>query len=149
MNNEKMGVHGAFIGTLIHKDGSVETFRKDNLILNSGIDALCNCLASASQPSPFSYIAVGTGTDEPESSQVSLTDELARKSSTYTHETGLAYFSVTSTFNEGEATGAITEAGICNAESGGIFLDRVAFPVINKGADDVYTVTFKITFNRA
>ncbi len=149
MDNEAMGVHGAFVGTLIKADGTVQTFCKDNLILNSGIDAICNCLAAENQPAPFGYIAVGTGTTEAEAAQTALTTEMYRKAVTYTHTAGTSFFTLSSVFNPGEATGAITEAGVCNASTGGIFFDRVVFPVINKGDDDTYTATFKITFNRA
>ena len=149
MDKENMGVHGAFVGTLIKADGTVQTFCKDNLILNSGIDAICNCLASSGQPSPFNYIAVGTGTTEAKDSQTNLATELTRKGATYAHTAGTSVFTLSTTFAAGEATGAITEAGVCNASTGGIFFDRVVFPVINKGDDDTYTATFKITFNRA
>lgn len=150
MANESIGVHGEFVGTLIKADGTVQTFCKDNLILNSGIDAICNSLAvSTSRPMVFKYIAVGTGTTEAESTQTELANELTRKSASYTHVPGTSYFTLSTTFNAGEATGAITEAGVCNSTTTGIFLDRVAFPVVNKEADDVYTVTFKITLTRA
>lgn len=145
---ENIQAHGAFIGTLVHADGTVETYRKDNLILNGGIDSICNCLAATSQPSPFNYIAVGTGTTAAANTQTALVSELARKSATYAHTVGQSYFTVTTTFDPGSATGAITEAGVCNAATGGIFLDRVVFPVINKGENDTYTVTFKVTFTR-
>ena len=56
-------------------------------------------------------------------------------------------FTFTTKFNAGEATGAITEAGICNAATGGTFLDRVTFDVINKGADDTYESHFQFTLS--
>ena len=52
------------------------------------------------------------------------------------------------TFNAGEATGALTEAGVCNAATGGTFFDRVVFAVLNKGADDTFTANFEITFTK-
>ena len=57
------------------------------------------------------------------------------------------FFSFYVTFNAGEATGAITEAGLLNASSGGTLFDRVTFPVINKGALDIYNIDFTITFS--
>lgn len=149
MRNESTGVHGAFIGTLIKKDGTVEVFRKDNLVLNTGIDALCDCLSNSTQPSPFKYIAVGTGTTEPEATQTGLDAWGMIKEGTYLHTDGTSFFTLTAEFGAGEATGALTEAGICNKSSGGAFFDRVVFPVINKGEDDIYSATFKITFTRA
>lgn len=144
---EGLSAHGSFVGTLIRADGTVEVFRKDNLILNSGIDAICGCFSSDGQAEPLEYIAVGTGTSEVTATQTSLVSELTRKKATYTHVAGTSFLTLEVTFNKGEATGAITEAGICNTE--GVFFDRVVRPVINKGEDDIYTVTFKITFIRA
>lgn len=148
MNNDDLSVHGAFCGTLIHPDGSVETFRKDNLVLNGGIDLLCACLANPTQPAPLKYIAVGTGTTSPANANTALGSEATRKSCTYSHTAGTSSFTVTATFNAGEATGALTEAGIVNASTGGTFFDRVTYAVVNKGANDVYTATFTITFSR-
>jgi hypothetical protein len=50
-----------------------------------------------------------------------------------------------SSFEAGDATGAITEAGIFNAASGGDMLCRTVFSVINKAADDTLSVTWTIT----
>ena len=44
-----------------------------------------------------------------------------------------------------DATGAVTEAGIFNAASGGTMLCRTVFSVVNKGADDSLSVTWTIT----
>ena len=46
----------------------------------------------------------------------------------------------------GEATGAVTEAGICNVASGttGDLLCRTVFSVINKGANDTMQITWTI-----
>jgi len=52
-----------------------------------------------------------------------------------------------STFNPGVATGAIVEAGIFNNTTvgQGLMFARTFFPVINKGASDTLTITWKIT----
>jgi hypothetical protein len=47
----------------------------------------------------------------------------------------------------GDSTGALTEAGVFNAATGGIMLDRVVFPVVNKGADDSLTAVFTFTMS--
>jgi hypothetical protein len=48
-------------------------------------------------------------------------------------------------FPAGTATGAITEAGIFNAATGGTMLCRTTFPVINKGSADSLAVTWVVT----
>ena len=48
-------------------------------------------------------------------------------------------------FPAGTGTGAISEAGVLNAASGGTMLCRTVFAVVNKGADDAMSITWQIT----
>ena len=50
-------------------------------------------------------------------------------------------------FEAGDATGAVTEAGIFNAASSGSMLCRTKFNVVNKAADDTMNVTWTITLS--
>ena len=135
-------------GKLYDKDGNLkQMFVKHNLITNSGYEFLVNCLANETRPSAMRYIAVGKGTASPSSSNTALGSELFRKKCTYSYVSPNKFFSYNATFNAGEATGAITEAGLLNASSGGTLFDRVTFPVINKGALDIYNIDFTITFS--
>ena len=52
-----------------------------------------------------------------------------------------------SAFEAGDATGAITEAGIFNAATSGTMLCRTVFSTVNKAADDTLTVTWTITLS--
>ena len=150
MQKENFSVHGAVTFVLQRKDGACIASRHNNMVLNGGIDFLCNAFgAGSARPSAMSHIAVGTGTTAVAAGDTKLVSELLRKAASYSHSAGTTKLTIQTTFNAGEATGPITEAGICNASSGGIFFDRVTFPVINKGASDVLTVTFEITLNRA
>lgn len=143
---EKMKLKGHFTGVLRHKDGSVEVRRKDNLILDVGFDFIADAIGNAAKrPDCMGFTAVGIGTTETAANQTGLAAELARKAATYSHTAGTKAFTFTTKFNPGEATGAITEAGICNAASNGTFLDRVVFAVINKGKDDTYESSFQFT----
>lgn len=142
-------VHGAVTLVLQRADGSCMASRKSNMVLNGGIDFLCNAFGSSSRPAIMNYIAVGSGTTAVVAADTKLVTEILRKTATYAHTANTTKLTLQTTFNAGEATGAIAEAGICNASTGGIFFDRVAFPVINKGASDVLTVTFEITLTRA
>lgn len=147
MNNEALHMKGSLTVMLKKADGTVETRRKDNLILNGGFDFICDAIGASSRGAIMGYTAVGTGTTAAAATQTALVTELARKAAAYAHTAGTKVFTLTTTFNAGEATGAITEAGICNAASVGTFLDRVVFSVINKGADDVMTTTFQFTLS--
>lgn len=150
MQKDNFSVHGAVTLVLQRKDGACIASRHNNMVLNGGIDFLCNAFgAGSSRPNVMDHIAVGTGTTSVAAGDTRLATELLRKAASYSHSAGTTKLTMTTTFNAGEATGTITEAGICNASSGGIFFDRVTFPVINKGAGDVLTVTFEITLTRA
>jgi len=140
-------IKGSFNAVLRHKDGSVEVRRKDNLILNGGFDFICDAIANSSRGGVMGYTAVGTGTTAVAATQTGLVSELTRLAATYAHTTGTKVFTLSTYFAAGVATGAITEAGICNASSSGTFLDRVVFDVINKAADDELTTNFQFTLS--
>lgn len=147
-NSEALHLKGSFIAELKHADGTVEVHRKDNLILNVGFDFIADAIGKATgRPACMGYTAVGTGTTAVAATQSGLTTELARKAATYAHTANTKIFTFSTHFPKGEATGAITEAGICNAASAGTFLDRVTFAVINKAADDELTVNFQFTIS--
>ena len=148
MEKEALKLKGTFVATLRKANGDVEVRRKDNLILNVGFDFIADAIGKASgRPDVMSHTAVGTGTTAVAATQSALVTELARKAATYAHTANTKVFTFVTTFNPGEATGAITEAGICNAASAGIFIDRVTFAVINKAADDTLQTTFQFTLS--
>jgi len=94
----------------------------------------------------MSHMAVGTGTAAVDQGDTALGNELDRNTvsasggvvsdNTITYE---------STWAAGDGTGAITEAGIFDAASGGDMLARTKFDVVNKGANDSMTITWTIT----
>ena len=45
----------------------------------------------------------------------------------------------------GTGTGAVVEAGVLNASSGGTLLCRTVFAVVNKGAADTLKITWTVT----
>ena len=145
MLDDKIKVIGTYRGTLIHEDGSVEVSTKHNLVVSSGVDFIFDAVFKSSATAKMTYIAVGTGTTAVLASQTALVAELLRKSVVYAHTAGTTVCSVTATFAKGEATGAITELGILSASTSGVLFDRVVIPVVNKGANDIYTVEFDIT----
>ena len=104
------------------------------------------CLSSG-RPGVMSHIAIGSGTTATAAGQSSLVAQLAIKSATYSHSSGTKTFTLTTTFNPGVGTGAVTEAGVFNAVSGGIMLDRVVFSAINKAAADTLNVIFTFTLS--
>lgn len=142
-----MNIYGKGIFDLVRADGTVEHIEQDNLIVNGGFDFICNAIGLATQPSEMTHIAIGTGTTAVAATQTALVTQIAIGEATYAHTAGTKVFTFTATFAAGVGTGAITEAGVFNASSAGIMLDRVVFSVINKGADDTLTATFQFTLS--
>lgn len=145
---DKFKMHGAMSATLVKADGSVELTHKDNIIVNVGFDLIADAIGRASgRPAVLSHIGVGAGTAAPLPADTTLVSQIGRLAATYAHTAGTKTFTFTSVFNPGVATGAITEAGVFNAATNGTMLDRVTFPVVNKGADDTLTVVFTFTMS--
>ena len=148
MIDETMQLQGAMTLIVRRASGDIETVHKDNIIVNVGFDFIADAIGkSASRPSVMGFIALGTGTTAAAASQSALVSELDRNAATYAHTGGTKAFSFTADFPAGDGTGAITEAGVFNAASGGIMLDRVVFPVVNKGTDDSLTAVFTFTMS--
>lgn len=119
-----------------------------NIIVNGGFDFVADAIGnSSSRPGVMGWIAVGTGTTAAASTQTALVTEIKRNASTYAHTAGTKVFTFTASYAAGDATGALTEAGVFNAASGGTMFDRVVFPVVNKGADDSLTAVFTFTMS--
>jgi len=155
-----IGVKGSFTGVLRRADGTEEIVEKDNLVLSAGYDHLFNRLFQIQNGGAYNsnkalqYIAVGTGTNAPAAEQTKLTTFLMAANAQYFHTAGTKECKLVATFGTGQAIGAITEAAVCyrNGGTSGVdkdnhaAFDRVVFPAINKGAEDVYTCTFKFVF---
>jgi hypothetical protein len=73
-----------------------------------------------------------------------LQSELGRVALT-SATTAAAVTTYVASFPAGTATGAVTEAGVLNAASGGILLCRTVFAVVNKGVNDAMSITWAIT----
>lgn len=140
-----MKIDGVMTMNVIHRDGTIDNIVKHNMIVNSGFDFICAAIGSPTRPNPVSKIQVGSGTVATTASMTALNAKIAEKAATYRHTTGTKVFSLSSHFAPGEATGAITEAGVFNAN--GVMLDRVTFKVANIDADDEITVTFQFTLS--
>ena len=148
MIDESMQLHGAMTQIRRRASGEVETVHKDNIIVNVGFDFIADAIGkAASRPAVMGFIALGTGTTAAAATQSALVTEIDRNAATYAHTAGTKTFTFSADFLAGDSTGALTEAGVFNAATGGIMLDRVVFPVVNKGADDSLTAVFTFTMS--
>jgi hypothetical protein len=127
-------------------DGAIkQEFTVPNLVVDTGLDYIASRMEGTSD-AVMSHMAVGTGTTSAASGDTALETEAARVALTSTTVTDNAVAYV-ATFAAGTGTGALTEAAILNASSGGTMLCRTVFSVINKGASDSMTVTWTVTIS--
>jgi hypothetical protein len=113
-----------------------------NLVVTTGKTFIAARMVGT--PTAMSHMAIGSGTTDPAVGDTALQTELGRVSLTSSASAG-AVVTYVASFGAGTGTGAVTEAGILNASSGGTLLCRTEFSVVNKGADDSMSVTWTIT----
>jgi hypothetical protein len=92
----------------------------------------------------MSHMAIGTNSTAAAAGNTALGAEADRNGLASTVVSG-ATVTYTATFGAGEGTGAITEAALLNASSGGTMLCRTVFAVVNKGSQDSMTITWSVT----
>jgi len=114
----------------------------DNLVVTAGKNWVADRMNDAN--AVMSHMAVGTGTTTAAAGQTALVTETDRNALTSTTVTNNAVAYV-ATWAAGDATAALTEAGIFDASSGGDMLARTVFSVVNKGASDSMTITWTVT----
>jgi hypothetical protein len=147
MENETVKATGKVHIQLFDKEGRLKEERLGpNVVVTVGKNFLAAWLVASSQALPFmNYVAIGTGTTGAVAGDTALQTEIARKSGGLSSSTNV--WQNSAPFNAGEGTGAITEAGLFSASSGGTMLARQTFGAVNKGAGDVLLVTWQITFS--
>jgi len=148
----KSGVRlgGKFHAYLYGPEGELKAERHVfNLIVASGEQHIATRIVGTSE-GVMSHIAVGLSGTAPASGDTALGGELEdRHAATGTRAGGgtdANNVRWTTTFASGHATGALLEAGIFNASTGGVMLARVVYDVLNKGPYDNLDITWDIGF---
>jgi hypothetical protein len=114
-----------------------------NLVVTAGKNFVASRMKDTTKAA-MTHMAVGTGTTAAAAGNTTLVSETDRNALTSTTVTNNAIAYVC-TWAAGDATAALTEAGIFNASSGGDMLCRTVFSVVNKGASDSMTITWTVT----
>ena len=114
----------------------------ENLVVTAGKNWVADRMNNAN--TVMTHMAVGTGTNAAAAGDTTLQTENDRNALTSTTVTDNAVAYV-ATWAAGDATAALTEAGIFDAASGGDLLARTVFSVVNKGAADSMTITWTLT----
>ena len=130
------------------KNGHIkQSMKVPNLVVTAGKQYIASRMAGTAA-AVMSHMAIGSGTAAANANDTALGNELGRAGSPlFSLQASGNTITATATFVEGVGTGAISEAGIFNASSGGTMLCRTVFPVVNKQASDTIAITWTITIS--
>lgn len=149
-SHEKLGLSGRLTITLKDAAGNTKEVREvKNLVVNTGLGFITSRMVGATD-AVMSHMGLGSDTTAAAAGDTDLGSLLgSRKALDSVTRSGSSNESITyvATFSAGEATGAVTEAGIFNASTAGTMLCRTVFPVVNKQADDSLQVTWTLTLS--
>jgi hypothetical protein len=150
MINENLKLSGQLNIVLKDKAGNVKEEREvKNLVVDAGLAYIASRMTGTSK-SVMSHMALGSGTTAAAAADTDLESILGSREaldSTTISGTNNEKVVYVSSFEAGDATGAVTEAGIFNASTSGDMLCRTVFSVVNKAADDTMSVTWTITLS--
>ena len=144
---DNMKAKGRLSIVLKDADGNIKDQREvDNLVVDAGLDYIASRMKDATATA-MSHMALGSDTTAAAAGDTDLESVLGSRealdSTTVTDNT-VQYIS---SFEAGDGTGAVTEAGIFNASTSGTMLCRTVFDVVNKGANDTLSITWTISIS--
>lgn len=118
-------------------------FDVPNLVVTTGKNFVASRIKDTTSAA-MSHMGIGTSSTAAVAGDTGLGAEAARVALTSTTVTNNVVAYVAS-FPAGTGTGAITEAGLFNANTVGTMFCRTTFAVVNKGASDSMTITWSVT----
>ena len=144
MINEGLKLRGDVALVLRDKDGNVKDERHiENLIVDTGLNFICDRMKD--DETAMTHMALGSGSTAAAAGDTALGTQLGSREDLDSSTVTANQIVYVASFEAGDATGAVTEAGIFNAASGGTMLCRTVFSVVNKAADDTLSVNWTIT----
>lgn len=144
MFQDSLKVTGKVAVQIYDRDGALKEERLiDNLVVTVGKEFIASRMVGTAS-NVMSHMALGSSSTAAAAGQTALGSELGRVAISSGTASGTVATYV-ATFAAGTATGAVVEAGLFNASSGGTMLCRTVFSVVNKGADDSMVVTWAVT----
>ena len=148
MLTEKLKMTGDVSLVLRGADGQIKETREiKNLVVNAGLAYVISRMVGTAK-AVMSHMALGSGTTAAAAGNTDMESILGSREaldSTTISGSNNEKVVYVSSFEPGDATGAVTEAGIFNASTAGDMLCRTVFAVVNKSANDSLTVTWTIT----
>ena len=144
LQNNALDAKGQLTLELFDKDGNLkETQNIKNVVVNNGLNYIASRMKDASATA-MSHMAMGSGNTAAAAGDTAPETQLGRAALTSTTVSSNAITYV-GDFPAGTGTGAVVEAAILNASSGGTLLCRTVFSVVNKAAADTLKITWTVT----
>ena len=145
MLNDGLKLKGRVGLVLKDKDGNVKESREiDNLVVSAGLTYIASRMVGTAK-NVMSHMGLGSGSTAASAGDTDLGSLLGAREALDSSTASTNTIVYVASFEAGDATGAITEAGLFNASTAGDMLCRTVFSVINKAADDTLSVTWTIT----
>ena len=117
MINDNLKLRGDVAIVLKDKNGNVKESREiNNLVVTAGLTFICSRMAGASA-SVMSHMALGSSTTAAAAGQTDLVSILGSREVLDSSTASANTIVYVSSFEAGEGTGAVTEAGVFNASS--------------------------------
>lgn len=113
-----------------------------NAVKTAGLYGLLDQALETPTLGKVTHMAVGTGTP----GATTLGTEVDRNALTSKTRAN-AVLTMEAEWAAGDATGALTEAGLFDASSSGNMWCSASFSVVNKGANDTLTITWTLTLS--
>ena len=117
-----------------------------NAVTSTGKGMIAERIEGSPSIGAPSHMAIGTGSHTPGSS-ATLGTELDRNAFASGPTAAANVVTMVGSWAAGDGTGAITEAGCFNINTGGSLLWSATFSVINKGASDTLQITWTVTIS--
>jgi hypothetical protein len=124
----------------------VQDFEVPNLVVTTGKNFIASSMikTTTNSPAAMTHMGIGTTSTTPSAGDSALGGQTGRVSLSGNTVSSNA-ITYTASFPAGTGDGAIVEAGIFNASSGGTMLCRTTFPTVTKGSGDTIAVTWVVT----
>jgi hypothetical protein len=132
-------------------DQEVQRVKIDNVVVTAGrrwvLQQINSSLIQTDQS--IKFIAVGTGTTAPATSETALQSEFARKAignfTTSNLTSNPPSWQAEVTFGTNEANTTLGEVGLFNSNSGGTMLARATYGTVNKTTSNTLYISYTIS----
>lgn len=143
----KVKIKGSWVLKCFAPDGKLKWKDKGgNLVVTTGLNHIADQLSDQGEAA-MGWMAAGSDNTAPDAGDTTLNTELDRVALDSKTQTGGNTVVYIATFGAGTATGTWEEAGIFNAASSGVMLNRLLTGTKVKNADETFEMQITLTIS--